>query len=176
MSLRGDEFFYPNPLASKGGYKRSKWFGCSCCPVNVVRFIPQIAQFAYATRANAAYVNLFVESDVKLSLYWGDVKLSQKTAYPWEGNSRIEVTPESPDGTLAFTLNIRVPGWCVGRPVPSDLYTQTEPGTLADFSVKVNGENVEVAPVDGFCAIDRAWKKGDVVEVRMNMPPAWRSP
>ena len=46
VSLGGDEFFYPNPLASKGGYKRSKWFGCSCCPVNVVRFIPQIVRFA----------------------------------------------------------------------------------------------------------------------------------
>ncbi len=46
ISLGGDEFFYPNPQASRGGYKRSKWFGCSCCPVNVVRFIPQIAQFA----------------------------------------------------------------------------------------------------------------------------------
>ena len=30
ISMSGDEFFYPNPLASVGGYARSKWFGCSC--------------------------------------------------------------------------------------------------------------------------------------------------
>ena len=168
VSQGGDEFFYPNPLASKGGYKRSKWFGCSCCPVNVVRFIPQVAQFAYATKDDAAYVNLFVESEVTLGLGCGDIKLSQKTEYPWSGEVRIVVTP--PKDGAKFALNVRVPGWCVGRPVPSDLYTQTVPGTLGDFAIKVNGETVKVEPVKGYCVIDREWKRGDAVEVSMNMP------
>ena len=168
VSLGGDEFFYPNPLASKGGYKRSKWFGCSCCPVNVVRFIPQVAQFAYATRGDAAYVNLFVESDATLRLGCGDVKLSQKTEYPWNGAVRIAVTP--PKDGARFALDVRIPGWCVGRPVPSDLYTQTAPGTSVDFAVKVNGASVKVEPVNGYCVIDRKWKSGDIVEVAMSMP------
>ena len=168
VSLSGDEFFYPNPLASKGGYKRSKWFRTSCCPVNVVRFLPQVPQFAYATKGNAAYVNLFMESDARLRLGCGDVNISQKTDYPWNGAVRIVVAPQKDGAT--FTLNVRVPGWCVGRPVPSDLYTQTVPGTLADFKVKVNGKMVEVEPARGYCAIDRKWKRGDVVEVAMNMP------
>ena len=173
VSLGGDEFFYPNPLASKGGYARSKWFGCSCCPVNVVRFIPQIVQFAYATRDDAAYVNLFVESDATLKLKGGEVKLSQKTDYPWDGKVGITVMPSPNLQTskpLNFQLAVRIPGWCVGRPVPSDLYTQVVPGTPADFSVKVNGKTVKVAPVKGYCVIEREWKKGDVVEVAMNMP------
>lgn len=168
ISLAGDEFFYENPLASQGGYKRSKWFGCSCCPVNIVRFIPQIAQFAYATRGNAAYVNLFVASDAKLAVAGGDVRLEQRTDYPWKGVSRIAVTPAK-DGQ-PFALNVRVPGWAVGRPVPSDLYTQVVPGTLADVQVKVNGAAVAFTPVKGYCVLDRAWKKGDVVEIAMNMP------
>ena len=167
ISLGGDEFFYPNPQASRGGYKRSKWFGCSCCPVNVVRFIPQIAQFAYATRGDAAYVNLFVASDAKLNLAGGDVTLRQETEYPWTGLSRIEIAEA---GVKDFTLNVRIPGWCVGRPVPSDLYVQTEPGSLADFTVKVNGKPFSFTPEKGYCSINRAWKKGDVVEVCMNMP------
>ena len=170
VSIGGDEFFYPNPLASKGGYKRSKWFGCSCCPVNVVRFIPQIGRFAYATKGNAAYVNLFVESEATLRLASGEVKLAQKTTYPWKGSVRIEVTPNSQLSTRNFQLCIRVPGWCVGRPVPSDLYEQIVPGTLDDFRVTVNGAAVKVAPVKGYCVIDRAWKAGDVVEISMNMP------
>ena len=172
ISLGGDEFFYPNPQASRGGYKRSKWFGCSCCPVNVVRFIPQVAQFAYATRGNAAYVNLFVASDAKLDLAGGTVTLKQSTEYPWKGLSRIEIADISNSQltTHNFQLNIRVPGWCVGRPVPSDLYTQTVPGSLADFTVKVNGEPFAFTPEKGYCPITRAWKKGDVVEVCMNMP------
>ena len=181
ISLGGDEFFYPNPLASRGGYQRSKWFGCSCCPVNIVRFIPQIAQFAYATRGDAAYVNLFVASDAKLALSGGTVTLSQETDYPWKGASKITVAdietrnqkPETRNQkpeTRNFTLNVRVPGWCVGRPVPSDLYTQTTPGSQADFSVKVNGKAFAFTPEKGYCAISREWKKGDVVEVAMNMP------
>ena len=170
VSLGGNEFFYPNPLASKGGYKRRKWFGCSCCPVNIVRFIPQIAQFAYATRDDAAYVNLFVDSDATLKLKNGVVKLSQKTDYPWDGKVRITIDGAPTAQSSNFKLNIRIPGWCVGRPVPSDLYTQIVPGTLADFAVKVNGNDVKVEPVKGYCLIDREWKKGDVVEVEMNMP------
>ena len=170
VSIGGDEFFYPNPLASKGGYKRSKWFGCSCCPVNVVRFIPQIGRFAYATKGNAAYVNLFVESEATLRLASGEVKLVQKTAYPWKGGVRIEVTPNSQLSTHNFQLYIRVPGWCVGQPVPSDLYEQVVPGTLDDFRVTVNDAALKVTPVKGYCVIDRAWKAGDVVEVVMNMP------
>ena len=109
-SLDGKSFFYENPLEINlreremtKKYRdehprfpitqRVEVFGCSCCPVNVVRFIPQIAQFAYATRGDAAYVNLFVESDVTLKLSGGAVKLSQKTAYPWQGASALVVTP-----------------------------------------------------------------------------------
>ena len=167
ISLGGDEFFYPNPLASKGRYKRSKWFGCSCCPVNVVRFIPQIAQLAYATRGNEAYVNLFVASEVNLPVA-GGVTLTQDTEYPWKGLSRITVTP-SKNGEK-FALKVRVPGWCVGRPVPSDLYTQTVPGTLADYTVKLNGNKIDFTPEKGYCTIERKWEAGDVVEVVMNMP------
>ena len=168
ISMSGDEFFYPNPLASVGGYARSKWFGCSCCPVNIVRFIPQIAQYAYATSGDTAYVNLFVASDAKLALASGTVALSQVTDYPWNGKVKIKVTPCQ--GTAKFALNIRVPGWCVGRPVPSSLYVQTEPSQLSSFKVKVNGESFAFTPEKGYCSIDRSWKNGDVVEVDMDMP------
>ena len=71
---------------------------------------------------------------------------------------------------MRFALNIRIPGWCIGRPVPSDLYVQSEPGTFADFAVKVNGKTEKVKPIKGYCVIDREWNAGDVVDVLMNMP------
>ena len=44
ISLEGDKFFYPNPLACNAEYKfnqgalsRKPWFDCSCCPANIVR-------------------------------------------------------------------------------------------------------------------------------------------
>ena len=173
ISMSGDEFFYPNPLASAGGYRRSKWFGCSCCPVNVVRFIPQIAQYAYSTSGNTAYLNLFMASEAKLNLEGGTVKLVQETGYPWSGKVKITVMPGETASVRQqgkFTLNIRMPGWCVGHPVPSTLYEQTEPSPLSSFKVKVNGEPFAFTPKKGYCSIDRLWKNGDVVEVDMDMP------
>ncbi len=56
VAMTGDKFFYQNPLESFGkgqtsrkSVERAPWFGTSCCPVNVVRFIPAIAGFIYAT-------------------------------------------------------------------------------------------------------------------------------
>ena len=168
IAISGDEFFYPNPLASYGGYKRSKWFGCSCCPVNIVRFIPQFGQFAYAQRDATVYVNLFIASSAKLTTPAGDVTVTQKTAYPWNGDVRIEVAPAK-DG-LAFPLKIRVPGWAIGAPVPSDLYTQTLPGSLKDVDIAVNGRSVPLALDRGYVTIDRSWRAGDAVTLAFAMP------
>ncbi|HNX33652.1 MAG TPA: glycoside hydrolase family 127 protein [Kiritimatiellia bacterium] len=168
ISISGDEFFYPNPLASRGGYKRSKWFGCSCCPVNIVRFIPQFGQFTYAQRDAAVYVNLFIASSAKLATPAGEVTLTQKTGYPWTGDVRIEVAPAQ-DGAV-FPLKVRVPGWAFGKPVPSDLYTQTNPGALRDVAVAVNGAPVTLALDQGYVTLDRAWRKGDAVTLAFAMP------
>ena len=174
ISICGTEFFYPNPLASTGGYKRSKWFGCSCCPVNIVRFIPQIPRMAYATDGDDVYVNLFIESDVKLKLKSGEVNLSQKTAYPWNGDVTISIgklTTENLKGEArSFKLHLRIPGWCVGKPVPSELYSQTVPASPADYTVAVNGKAVDFVNEKGYAVISRAWKSGDKVSIRMNMP------
>ena len=168
IAIQGDEFFYPNPLASSGGYKRSKWFGCSCCPVNIVRFIPQFGQFAYAQRDATVYVNLFIASTAKITLPAGEVTLTQKTAYPWNGDVRIEVTAAK--GNTAFALKLRVPGWAIGKPVPSDLYTQTAPGALTVVSISVNGQPVPRALDKGYVTIDRAWRAGDAVTLAFAMP------
>jgi len=60
VSLSGDKFFYQNPLASEGKRQRSPWFGCSCCPTNVVRFIPSVGGYVYAKSGDTLYVNLFI--------------------------------------------------------------------------------------------------------------------
>ncbi|MBN1442684.1 MAG: glycoside hydrolase family 127 protein, partial [Planctomycetes bacterium] len=49
VSLGGDRFFYVNPLASRGDHHRQPWHGCACCPTNVVRFLPALGQYVYAS-------------------------------------------------------------------------------------------------------------------------------
>ena len=167
ISLSGDEFFYPNPLASKGGYKRSKWFGCSCCPVNDVRFIPQIPSFAYATDGNDIFWNLFMEGEATVN----GVDLRVKTDYPWSGKATLQIGTMRLKKTPRFALKVRVPGWAKGRPVPSDLYAQTQPSSVMEISVSVNGLAVNGVPgKDGYLSIGRTWKTGDTVEVDFPMP------
>ena len=164
ISISGDEFFYPNPQASRGGYARKKWFGCSCCPVNVVRFIPQIPQFAYARKGNDLYVNLFIASEAQFE----NATLKQVTDYPWKGDIRIEVTPKKEGGE--FALRGRIPGWAQGKPVPSDLYTQVSPPSQP-VELSVNGESVKLNLESGYAVLKRAWKKGDTVTLRLPMQP-----
>ena len=165
ISLSGDEYFYPNPLASKGGYERSKWFGCSCCPVNDIRFIPQIPSFAYATdNKGTIYWNLFMEGTVEI----GGAQFASKTAYPWSGKVTLNVTAAS---SKFRTLKVRIPGWAKGQPVPSDLYVQTKPSSVMEVSVSVNGRAVNGVPgKDGYLTMSRAWKAGDCVELNLPMP------
>ena len=165
ISLTGDEYFYPNPLASKGGYRRSKWFGCSCCPVNDVRFVPQIPSFAYATDGKGTvYWNLFMTGEVEID----GTKMACRTDYPCSGKMTLEIV--SPNASLT-TVKVRIPGWAKGRPVPSDLYVQTVPSSVMETSVSVNGLAVNGVPgTDGYLTIAREWKAGDVIEVNLPMP------
>ncbi len=174
VSLSGDRFFYPNPLAcdmrfkfNQGSLERSEWFGCSCCPVNVVRFLPSIPGMAYATRDDAIYVNLFISGHVDLDLGNSQVKLSQRTDYPWDGKVRIKVDPAE---SQRFTVKVRVPGWACGRPVPSELYRYLGT-TAASPSVKLNGERFEMQiDADGYFSISRQWRPGDELELDLPMP------
>jgi DUF1680 family protein len=172
VSLDGERFFYPNPLAADGehtfnmGQKgRSAWFDCSCCPTNVARFLPSIAGYVYAQRERDAFVNLFVAGRGELSLDGLKVGIRQETRYPWEGQVRIALEPERP---AEFALHVRVPGWAQGRPVPSDLYRYAEAGTEA-FVLAVNGEPVKPEIVRGFAVLRRTWKAGDAIELSLPM-------
>jgi len=174
VSLSGDRFFYPNPLAcdmrfkfNHGSLERSPWFGCSCCPVNVVRFLPSIPGMAYATRGDAVYVNLFVNGQADVDSDELALKLTQETNYPWDGKIRIKVDPVEPG---PFTVKVRIPGWSRGQPLPGELYRYTgDTPPLAE--VKLNGERIDLKiGDDGYGAVRRQWQKGDVLELDLPMP------
>ena len=173
ISLEGNKFFYPNPLASdgkspfnQGSCQRSPWFGCSCCPVNIVRFMPSIPGFIYATRAADLYVNLFVGGSGTMKLQGMPVKISQQTAYPWQGKITIRVDPTA---AQTFALHLRIPGWAQGRPVPGDLYTYLNASTKP-FTLRVNGKAVTPSLRHGYAILQRTWQAGDSVELDLPMP------
>jgi DUF1680 family protein len=167
ISISGDGFFYQNPLESKGS-NRSSWIGLACCPTNLTRIIPQVGGLAYAQGKNRLYVNLFASGDASVRMDAGvKVKLAQKTSYPWDGHVKLTVTPEQASD---FDLCLRIPGWALGRPVPSDLYRFAD-SKVAAVGLKVNGKTIDATPEeDGYVHLKRLWKVADVVELKMPMP------
>ncbi len=167
VGMSGDRFFYPNPLESRGKHSRSPWFACACCPSNVTRFVPQIPGYFYATRGDSLYVNLFAASEAEVRLAGRRIHLRQETLYPWSGEVKLAVMPETAG---EFELAIRVPGWAQGRPVPGDLYSYAD-SEPAPVDVRLNGSAMEsAAPQQGYIKIRRTWRPGDTVEIDLPMP------
>jgi uncharacterized protein len=173
VSLGGDRFFYSNPLESDGKYRfnqgqlgRAPFFNVACCPGNISRFLPSVPGYVYATNGDALYVGLFISGSAKLELDGRPVIIKQDTRYPWDGAVKILIEPERPG---VFTVNVRIPGWAQGKPVPTDLYRYADAAT-GMISLKVNGAPVPVKVEKGFVALQRTWKKGDAIDLDLRTP------
>jgi DUF1680 family protein len=119
-----------------------------CCVGTGMENHGKYGQFVYTKKADNLFVNLFVSSE----LNWKekDVVVRQETNFPYSETSRLTIA----QGKGQFTLQVRYPGW-------------VKPG---QFEVKVNGKPVSIVTgPSSYVAIDRQWKKGDVVEMTFPM-------
>ena len=119
-----------------------------CCVGTGMENHGKYGQFIYSKKGDALYVNLFVASE----LNWKEkgIKVRQETDFPYSESSKITLT----EGKGKFTMLVRYPGW-------------VKPG---EFSVTVNGEQVPlISGPSSYVAIDRKWKKNDVIELTFPM-------
>ena len=119
-----------------------------CCVGTGMENHGKYGQFVYTKKADNLFVNLFVSSE----LNWKekDVVVRQETNFPYSETSRLTIA----QGKGQFTLQVRYPGW-------------VKPG---QFEVKVNGKPVSIVTgPSSYVAIDRQWKKGDMVEMTFPM-------
>ena len=172
LSLDGQQFFYPNALESDGVYRfnqgactRKDWFDCSCCPTNVIRFIPAMPGLIYSKEGNTLYANLYASNEAKVELMDQDVLVSQETDYPWNGKVKFTVEPEI-EGE--FTIKFRVPGWARNKVLPGNLY-QYSSKDEAGNKLSLNGEELDVIADNGYFAVTRTWKAGDEVSLEFPM-------
>jgi len=149
VSLDGTRFFYENPLASRGAHHRQGWFDCACCPPNIARMIASVGQYFYSAGDEAIWVHLYASGEAAIALGGRSVALRQTTRYPWDGAAQIDLQLDQP---AAFTLHVRIPGWCERH------------------TVAVNGRRVQGAPERGYLAITRVWQSGDTVTLNLDMP------
>jgi DUF1680 family protein len=148
VSLSGSEFFYVNPLATRGGHGRQSWFPCACCPPNVMRTLSSLGHYVATTDRDGVQLHQYFAG----TLVAGDFRLSVQTDYPWtEGISiRVEAAPPT-----AQSVSLRIPTWCEAA------------------SIKVNGSAVAVKQESVYATLHRAWKQGDTIELMLPMKPVW---
>jgi uncharacterized protein len=161
VSLKGDRFFYQNPLKSFGNYERFEWINTPCCPPNVVRLMASIGSYIYAVSPRAIYVNLYVAGTATVN----GVKLTQETRYPRDGEVTIQVDPGQP---RSFTVAVRIPGWAQNRVVPG-LYDFIDE-SVARPTLTVNGRAIRIEPERGYIMLEREWQAGDRIELHLPMP------
>ncbi len=174
VGMDGRSFFYVNPLACDGEYQfnrdeymtRQPWYGTACCPTNVVRLLPALSGYVYATRGDALYVNLYASGRAQLDLAGADVTLEQRTDYPWDGAIAIDVTVAQPAN---FTLKLRIPSYALGQPLASDLYAYLDNAAEA-VELAVDGETMPLNMEAGYAAIARSWQGRTRVTLQLPMP------
>ncbi|MCA0382059.1 MAG: glycoside hydrolase family 127 protein [Bacteroidetes bacterium] len=173
VGLDGKSFFYTNAMQVTNNFnhsalerERAGWFECSCCPTNMTRLLPSVPGYMYAQRGSDVYVNLFINSMASLSINTKQVSIEQKNNYPWDGDLQFVITPAK--GELNFALKMRIPGWAQQVAIPSDLY-RFVPANAAPVQLFVNGTAVPLSLEKGYAVLQRNWKKGDVVTLKLPM-------
>ncbi len=174
VSFEGNTFFYPNPLEADGFTKfnqgvcgRSPWFDCSCCPVNVVRILPSLPGYIYATRGNEVYVNLYMGNRAEIPMGEQTLQLSQTTNYPRDGQIELEILNNE---VVTAVIKLRVPGWARNEVMDGDLYRYSDNHTPS-IRLTLNGESVEPVFENGYMTLEkRSWKQNDKISISFEMP------
>ncbi|RZK17576.1 MAG: glycoside hydrolase family 127 protein, partial [Hymenobacter sp.] len=160
VSLDGKRFLYTNPMAQNDALPfHQRWSKdrvdyislSNCCPPNVARTVAEVNNYLYSVSDKGLWLNLYSGNNLNTKLKDGSVlKLREETEYPWDGRIALTLT-EAPK--QAFSLFLRIPGWCEGA------------------QLLVNGKAETTALTPGtYAEVNRRWKAGDRVELQLPMP------
>ncbi len=122
-----------------------------CCQHNVSHGWPYYAEELWlATPDRGLCASLYAASEVSAKVGAGaQVKITEETDYPFGDKVTLRIgTAQS----VSFPLYLRIPRWCTGA------------------SAKINGNSVRfTARPLSYVVIEREWKEGDTVTLRMPM-------
>jgi len=138
-------------LQNGGPFLMMNPFSSRCCQHNHGMGWPAFATHLWlATPDNGLCAAVYSANQVEAKV--GDdseVQLEEETHYPFDETIRFKVRA---DDKVKFPLYLRIPGWCDSA------------------SVSVNDRRIPVAPVaEKFVRIEREWKEGDSVTMRLPM-------
>lgn len=152
-NLDGNRFYYSTLLRADNGNGRSQWFGCACCPPNLMRTIASLSGYMYTVHGDKLFVNMFSGSTGTVNVGGKQIGLKQETEYPWDGAVKMTATLE---GSKAFTMKVRIPGWVNEQ-------------KNKNVTIKVNGQNVNFSVEKGYASINRTWQNNDIITIDIPM-------
>jgi uncharacterized protein len=121
-----------------------------CCTANMHQGWPKLAANLWmATNDGGLAAIVYAPSEVETTVRGGaKVRVEEQTEYPFRETVSLVVRPER---TVTFSLALRIPAWAAGA------------------TVSVNGAAVAGVKAGEFVRIEREWRAGDRVELRLPM-------
>jgi hypothetical protein len=119
-----------------------------CCPHNYGMGWPYFTEELWlASDDQGLAAAMYAPCTVRAQVGHGTtVTLTEETGYPFTDTVTLSLSTPRP---VSFPLRMRVPGWC------------TDPG------LRVNGTPVPVQGGPSWARVERTWKDGDVVRLRL---------
>ncbi|HLH33182.1 MAG TPA: beta-L-arabinofuranosidase domain-containing protein [Alloacidobacterium sp.] len=122
-----------------------------CCTANFSQGWPKYTASLFMLSADDGLVAAaYAPCEVHTSIRNTPVHLIEETEYPFRGSLRLTVNPVSP---ISFPLQLRIPAWA------------------KNASIKVNGKPADSVQPGSFARIERAWNRGDIVEIEFPLAP-----
>lgn len=159
LGLDGDSYFYANALQLRddavasdsrmAAAGRQHWFGCSCCPTNLMRTLASLHAYVATSTDDTLQVHQYAAGTVRTELPAGEIMITVATDYPWRGEIMITIDESADD---PWALALRIPAWAEGATVRA-------------------GEDEWAAPPGEYHSIERTWRQGDTVVLRLPDTP-----
>ena len=155
VSLDGTKYFYMNPLEvwpqrcehrqdMQIDDERQGWFGCACCPPNVLRTLTGLGQYLCAQGDGTLYIDQYVSSTLNAE----GITLGMESGFPWDG--RVTLTVRSVESGT-HRLALRIPGWA------------------KEHTITLNGDVASLPIENGYALLERAFVPGDTITLDFPM-------
>ena len=145
----GHGFYYSD--YNKDGSKFYHPYKWHCCTGSFSQVTADYGISSYFSDGQGIYVNLYVPSRVKWSRGPQPVTLTQRTDYPHNPSTEVEVSVGAPS---RFPVYLRIPAWAGQKTM-----------------IAINGRREFAGPPPGaFVRLDRIWRNGDRIDVEFDMP------
>ncbi|HET6738038.1 MAG TPA: beta-L-arabinofuranosidase domain-containing protein [Kribbella sp.] len=180
LSADGTAFFYDNPLQRRpdheqrsgmedgGELLRRAWFGCPCCPPNIVRWMSELQDHIALRRDDTLYIGIYADARITTE----DLTLTIATNYPWTGEITLTVENAAPEEQ---TIALRIPTWTT-NPELTTPNTSDEPASAASAgpaspSSAAGWATIPTSSSDGWVLVRRTFVAGDVLRLSLPMAP-----